>query len=433
MNVRTELMNQSPRQRMWLAVEWGLLALAAPFLLLPTTRPRATLLVLGLLCMFWLIALIRRQPWPVTPFNGALLLFTVMVGVGTLTTTLPALTVAKATGLVLGLAVFRAVAQARGTRGVALALGGVILAGMGVWALGMLDLQWPAKVPVLQAWLDRLPQHVMRLPGTPAGGISPNQLAGMLVLLLPVALAALLGGKCLGHRWLLSLLGLAGVVVWGITLFLTQSRGGWIGGAAGVLAFCTLWGLGGQRRWQRVVGLALPLLAIVAVATVLLYLGPDRIGQLLYGTAEGSVETAVGAISFKGRVEIWSRALYTIYDFPFTGRGLGTFRQMTPLMYPLFLVSPEKDIAHAHNVFLQVAVDLGLPGLVGYLALLLVAAWVGWQGLRRGGGGRWLAVGVLAGLLGFHVYGMADTLALGSKPSFLLWWVLGLLAAESEG
>jgi len=228
-------------------------------------------------------------------------------------------------------------------------------------------------------------------------------------------------------------LGLAGVVIWGITLFLTRSRGGWIGGAAGVLAFCTLWGLGGQRRWQRVVGLALPLLAIVAVAMVLLYLGPGRIGQLLYDATEGSVETTVGAISFKGRVEIWSRALYTIYDFPFTGRGLGTFRQMTPLMYPLFLVNPDRDIAHAHNVFLQVAVDLGLPGLVGYLALLLVAAWVGWQELRRGGGGRWLAVGVLAGLLGFHVYGMADTLALGSKPSFLFWWVLGLLAAESEG
>ena len=433
MNMMTELMNQPPRQRMWLAVEWGLLALAAPFLLLPTMKPQVTLLVLGLLSMFWLIALIRRQPWPVTPFNGALLLFTAMVGVGTLITTLPSLTVAKATGLVLGLAVFRAVAQARGTRGVALALGGVILAGMGVWALGVLDLEWPAKVPALQTWLDRLPQHVMHLPGTPAGGISPNQLAGTLVLLLPVALAALLGSKRFGHRWLLSLLGLAGVVVWGTTLFATQSRGGWIGGAAGVLAFGALWGLSGQRRWQRVVGLALPLLAIVAVAAVLLYVGPDRIGQLLYGAAEGSVGTAVGAISFKGRVEIWSRALYTIYDFPFTGRGLGTFRQMTPLMYPLFLVSPDKDIAHAHNVFLQVAVDLGLPGLVGYLALLLVAAWVGWQELRRGGGGRWLAVGVLAGLLGFHVYGLADTLALGSKPSFLLWWVLGLLAAESEG
>ena len=52
MSVRTELMNRLPRQRMWLAVEWGLLALAAPFLLLPTMKPQVTLLVLGLLCMF---------------------------------------------------------------------------------------------------------------------------------------------------------------------------------------------------------------------------------------------------------------------------------------------------------------------------------------------------------------------------------------------
>ena len=98
----------------------------------------------------------------------------------------------------------------------------------------------------------------------------------------------------------------------------------------------------------------------------------------------------------------------------------------------MLLVGPDKDIAHAHNVFLQVGVDLGLPGLISYVALLVVAAQAGWQKIRRGGWARWLALGVLAGLVGFHVYGMADTLALGSKPSFLFWWLLGLLAVEFD-
>jgi len=425
----SEVMDSRSLRWGWLAVEWALLALAAPFLLFPTVKPRITVLALGLLSLFWLIALIRRQPWPVTPFNGALLLFAMMVGVGILVTALPDLTLPKATGLILGLAVFRAVAQARGKRGLALALGGMVLAGMGVWAVGMLDVQWPAKVPALRAWLEHLPQHVTRLPGAPAGGVSPNQLAGVMVLLLPVPLAALLAGGELSRRSLpRRLLGLAGVVVWGITLFLTQSRGGWIGGLVGLLAFFSLWGLSGQRRWQRAAGLALPLLALAAAGALVAHLGLERVGEMLYGAAERYVDSPIGTISIQGRLEIWSRALYAIQDFPFTGCGLGTFRRVVHVLYPLFLVSPDTDIAHAHDVFLQVALDLGLPGLVSYLALLLVAGWVGWQRSRGGGAGRWLALGVLAGLAGFHVYGIADTLALGSKPSFLFWWLLGLLA-----
>jgi putative inorganic carbon (HCO3(-)) transporter len=420
------------KQDAWYVAEWVLLLAAAPFLLLPTLRETITLVMLGLLCLLWLAQALRRQPWPQTPFNGVLLLFSVMLFVSVLITPTPDLTLPKATGAVLGLALFRLLARMSGRRGGTVCLGGLLLAGMGVWGLGLLDLNWPAKVPVLQAWLDHLPQHVARFPGAPGGGISPNQLAGALVLVLPAALAASLGGPRFENRWIIRLLGLGATVLWGATLFLTQSRGGWVGGAAGALVFLALWGLSARNRWQRWAGMGVPALVVLGGVVVFLFLGFDRISERLYGATEGAVETAVGAISFRGRVEIWSRALYTLYDFPFAGRGLGTFRQAAPYVYPLLLVSPDKDIAHAHNVFLQMGVDLGLPGLIAYVALLVVAVRVGWQRIRRGGWGRWAALGVLAGLLGFHVYGLADTLSLGSKPSFLFWWLLALLAVEPD-
>ena len=59
----------------------------------------------------------------------------------------------------------------------------------------------------------------------------------------------------------------------------------------------------------------------------------------------------LGQLSLDSRVEIWSRALYALQDFPFTGVGLGTFRRVVNLLYPLFLVPPDVDIAHAHNIF----------------------------------------------------------------------------------
>jgi len=411
--------------------EWVLLLGAAPFLLLPSLSGRLSAVMLGLLCWFWVAQALRGQAWPLTPFNGVLLLFSVMVLVSVLITPNPGLTLPKATGLVLGLAVFRLVARMRGQRGGTVCLGGLIVAGMGVCALGLLDLNWPAKLPVLQTWLDRLPQHIIRLPGAPGDGISANQLAGSLVLVLPAALAAFLGSSQSENRWIVRLLGLSATALWAATLFLTQSRGGWVGGVAGALGLFALWGLSGSRRWQRLVGMAVPALVLLSGVLVFLSLGLDRVTGLFYGAPQRAVVTAVGAISFRGRVEIWSRALYTLFDFPFTGRGLGTFRQAAPHLYPL-LMEGHKDIAHAHNVFLQIGVDLGLPGLISYVALLVVAGQTGWQRIRRGGEARWLALGVLAGLFGFHVYGLVDTVALGSKPSFLFWWLLGLLAADPD-
>jgi len=156
------------------------------------------------------------------------------------------------------------------------------------------------------------------------------------------------------------------------------------------------------------------------------------VGELLYGAAEGSVQTAVGSISLQGRVEVWSRALSALRDFPFTGLGLGSFRRAAATLYPFFLLGSVQDISHSHNVFLQVGVDVGLPGLVGYLGLLATAVAVGWGKVRRGGWERLVGLGVLSSLLGYHVFGLADTVALGSKPSFLFWWVLGLLAVEPD-
>jgi len=96
-------------------------------------------------------------------------------------------------------------------------------------------------------------------------------------------------------------------------------------------------------------------------------------------------------------------------------------------------MGPNFDIAHAHNIFLQTALDVGLPGLVAYLVLLIVAGVVCWQCARQGHGlVRWMALGLAAGLVGLHVYGLADAVALGAKPGVAFWMALGLIAAMPQ-
>jgi hypothetical protein len=46
--------------------------------------------------------------------------------------------------------------------------------------------------------------------------------------------------------------------------------------------------------------------------------------------------------------------------------------------------------------------------------------------MRGGGVRRWLALGLLGGLLAHFLFGMLDAVALGAKPGFLRWWLLGM-------
>jgi putative inorganic carbon (HCO3(-)) transporter len=121
-------------------------------------------------------------------------------------------------------------------------------------------------------------------------------------------------------------------------------------------------------------------------------------------------------------------------DFPFTGIGMGTFRQVANAMYPFFLAGPDADIPHAHNLLLQVAVDQGLPGLIMWLALLLLVICGAWSVYRRGqrAGDRWLAAlgaGLLCSQAALLVHGLLDATLWGTRPAVLLWAVWGLAMA----
>ncbi|MDH5508026.1 MAG: O-antigen ligase family protein, partial [Anaerolineae bacterium] len=143
------------------------------------------------------------------------------------------------------------------------------------------------------------------------------------------------------------------------------------------------------------------------------------------------------------RMEVWSRAVSAIRDFSWTGMGMNLFRTTSESMYPLFLIDPSRDIAHAHNEFLQAALDLGIAGLVAFLALNLAAVIM----LRR----LWLrlpavaqflhplqdaplisravVLGLAGGLISHMIYGMADAVGLGAKPGVLFWLLIALVTA----
>ncbi len=407
------------------------LVLVAPLLLFPTVQPgwtAAGLVLLALLALArWAAA---GELWPATPFDAALLLFALMLPVAWWASAARDLSWPKLAGIILGLLAFRAlVLGIRDRRTLGWGLAAFAAAGAGITAVGSLGASWSAKVAPLRPLVQRLPRLLADLPGAPDAGVNANQLAGAVLLYLPFCLALALGYWREGRRGI-ALAGLAGAAACGGVLLLTQSRSGWLGAAAALAAFALLGGLTSRRPPLRLAALALLVIGVVALVAAPFVLGPGISGLGPAAGPAGAASTLDGLsqISLAGRIEIWSRALYAIQDFPFTGVGLGAFRRVVNLLYPLFTIGPDVDIAHAHNIFLQVALDVGLPGLIAYLALLWVAAVLGWQIARRAARlPRIMALGLLAGLAGLHVYGLTDALALGSKPGIAFWMTLGLL------
>ena len=77
------------------------------------------------------------------------------------------------------------------------------------------------------------------------------------------------------------------------------------------------------------------------------------------------------------RVQLWRDGLALAGDTPFTGSGLGC----TMMVYSTYAMLIHVGfISHAHNLFLQITLQQGLPGLAAFLTLLAL----GWRTIGRG-------------------------------------------------
>lgn len=407
-----------------LRYEGAFLLLAAPFLLFPNSMTPLALALLGMpwLLRWWRLGYLTRR----TPLDWPLGLLALMAFVGTWQAVDRTLATPKLLGILLSLATFYAVVNSvRQARQVWLWVGALLLMGLGLTLLGALGADWFERkifnLGGLYNLLPRLPEALrQRLQG---GDFHPNEIAGMMTLFLPLSLAMGWGAWRLSAdsawpaqalRWQRLLLTLI-VVTQVVVLLLTQSRSAILGLllAAGVVALVLQWRL-------------LIFAPVLAAGAVWLLRSSGSWLWALPGTDPANL---------LGRMDIWHWALLAVADFPLTGIGLGTFRRLAIAYTPFFDLDPVlTDVGHAHNIFLQTALDLGIPGLIAYVAALLLVAVMGWRLYRRAtsASGRLLSGGLLVSLLAFHLFCLTDAVAPGAKPAFTLWVFLGLIVALGQ-
>ena len=407
----------------WL-IRWEVawLLLLTPFLLFPTPTRALVLLVIPLLWILRWIAWGQIVPRTVLDWPLTILLF--MIGVSVWATFDPLLSLSKVTGVLLGIAFYYAlVGCVEWYKQLWVSLALLIATTCGIAGISLIGTTWANKFPIFERFTALLPAMIRGVEGSPAAGFNPNSVAGALLFALPLLLVMIwpFGKGALAElrgvlRWLVYLLLLAAFVMIGGTLLLTQSRGGYLGLLVGLGALALL----PHKRLLILASVGLGMLLVVGI-----WLEPKLEYYLTIETAPGTA--LIG--SWQGRYEIWSRAIEGIEDFALTGMGMGTFRHVVPVLYPIFLFS--RDIGHAHNHLLAAGVDLGVPGLIAYLALWLgagVMCWQVWHRTQRPDY-RALILGLSAGMIAHFMWGVADANVLGSKAGFVFWLALAAIAS----
>lgn len=229
--------------------------------------------------------------------------------------------------------------------------------------------------------------------------VLPGELAGYLIVLLPIAY----GVAVTTRERALRAAAVAAMVFGAIAFFLTFSRTGWVGLAAAIAFFVA------TRMRPRGAG---------AVAAGAVLVGGVLAVVAVFNVAHNPSENFT-------RLSIWQAAVAIIARFPLTGVGPFEFSHLYAVVR-----APDADATafHAHSVYLTLLAETGVVGLAA-----AIWAWCAFAvELRRrivaNDRHAVIALATAAGLFGTLVQGLIDTV---SVVIFGLWLPIMAFALAS--
>ncbi len=239
---------------------------------------------------------------------------------------------------------------------------------------------------------------------------NPNTFAEVLILLLPLVLALIL---CSKH--LLGRLMACGVFAVGVAaLGMTYSRASWVGIACAMVVLVFLW----KPK-------LIPAFAILCVLAVPML--PDTIWNriLTIGNPADS--------STASRVPLYEAALEVIKKSPFSGAGLGTAATQSYIA-DNNLYHGEAPFVHAHNFYLEVWIEAGILGIIGFVGGML------WNIKRAAhtvrhcpdSAARTITCAAASALCGAMVCGLADYLWNYPRVMCIFWFVFAMALAGAK-
>ncbi|RKD25317.1 O-antigen ligase [Caminicella sporogenes DSM 14501] len=235
---------------------------------------------------------------------------------------------------------------------------------------------------------------------------NPNILAEYLVIACSMGLVLFIDSKNFLRKVLVGIFTAVNV----LCLLLTFSRGGWVGFAIAVLIIILF-----EENRLIPIGMLIGIISLFFLPEVVI----DRIKSI------GNLHDSSNAYRFL----IWSAALKMFKDFWLSGVGLGYGAFIKA--YPNYMLAGVKA-AHAHNMYLQVAIETGILGLLTFLYSVLKAYGIGILNILKSNDKffKRLSVASIGALSGLLFHGLVEHVLFDYRIVFAFWLIIGIIVAS---
>ncbi len=211
-------------------------------------------------------------------------------------------------------------------------------------------------------------------------------------------------------------------------ILLSGSRAAWGMYAAGMVGFAVYAYFTAPKR-QLGRAILIVLLCVASVGALIATYPPlQNKLQVTAGLFSGNYEEMDDATSL--RLPIWKTGIKIVKDHWLNGIGARGFRYIYPQYAapddPFMKLNPTSGPTHPHQITLEILVETGVIGLLGFAAFLVLMLRRTWQAMRAG---NTYAVPLGLSILVATLPVNAGIAFYGSVLSALVWWLVALYCA----
>jgi len=206
----------------------------------------------------------------------------------------------------------------------------------------------------------------------------------------------------------LKLLATVSIVVWALCFYWNNSRAVWVAAPLALLAISFL-------KSKRLAGILLIILASFFLLSSVSF--------------KERASTTLNTLTWGGRLDLYDSAVKIYKDFPVFGAGLGTYHKLLQK----YQLKPVEHL-HAHNVYLEIAANMGTFGLLSFLWIFIVFFFILlkkrpiWK--KRPAEEQAILLGLSASILASLIVVFATTIIIvGLQDSAIFWFFLGAASA----
>lgn len=256
-----------------------------------------------------------------------------------------------------------------------------------------------------QSWVDpeRFPLLRRRMYSTLE---NPNLFGAYLLMIISILTAFTLRERAVKRRTVFAVILLSLL----LCLALTYSRGAWVSLAAIVLGLTLFY----DKRFG--------LLFLLVPVVLAFYHGQvvERFLSLFSGE-----DTSVDL-----RFALWESTMAMIEEHPLLGVGWGAYFLAYP-DYNFFIQEEGVLIFHAHNMYLNMLAEVGIPGGIAFLLAFFAQGILCWRNYRHGNDSftKSMGLGGVLMVMALSVISMGDHVLFSRSVSFCFWSLSALCAS----